>query len=57
LERLGIVLDAEKNRSPHEGPLQINTPESSVALFVIPTNEELEIAQQTRELLEAKGLS
>jgi len=56
LERLGIVLDAEKNRSPHEGPLQINTPESSVALFVIPTNEELEIAQQTKELLEAKGL-
>ncbi|MEE9402924.1 MAG: acetate kinase [Desulfobacteria bacterium] len=56
LERLGIVLDAEKNRSPHEGSLQINTPESSVALFVIPTNEELEIAQQTKELLEAKGL-
>ena len=56
LERLGIVLDAEKNRSPHEGPLQINTPESSVALFVIPTNEELEIAQQTKELLETKGL-
>jgi acetate kinase len=56
LERLGIVLDPEKNRSPHEGPLQINKPESSVALFVIPTNEELEIAQQTKELLEAKGL-
>ncbi len=56
LERLGIVLDPEKNRSPHEGPLQINTPESSVALFVIPTNEELEIAQQTKELLEAKDL-
>ncbi len=56
LERLGIVLDPEKNRSPHEGPLQINKLESSVALFVIPTNEELEIAQQTKELLEAKGL-
>jgi acetate kinase len=56
LERLGIVLDPEKNRSPHEGPLQINKPESSVALFVIPTNEELEIAQQTKELLEAKNL-
>jgi acetate kinase len=54
---LGIVIDTEKNRSPHEGPLQINKPESSVALFVIPTNEELEIAQQTKELLEAKGLN
>jgi len=57
LERLGIVIDPEKNRSPHEGPLQINKPESSVALFVIPTNEELEIAQQTKELLETKGLN
>ena len=57
LDRLGIVIDPEKNRLPHEGPLQINKPESSVALFVIPTNEELEIAQQTKELLEAKGLN
>lgn len=57
LDRLGIVIDPEKNRLPHEGPLQINSPESSVALFVIPTNEELEIAQQTKELLEAKGLN
>ena len=56
LERLGILLDPEKNRSPHEGSLQINKSESSVALFVIPTNEELEIAQQTKELLEAKDL-
>jgi acetate kinase len=55
LERLGIVLDPEKNKQEHEGPLQINKSESSVALFVIPTNEELEIAQQTKELLEKKG--
>jgi acetate kinase len=54
LERLGIVLDPEKNKQEHEGPLQINKSESSVALFVIPTNEELEIAQQTKELLEKK---
>jgi acetate kinase len=56
LERLGIVLDPEKNKQEHEGPLQINKPESSVALFVIPTNEELEIAQQTKEVLESEGL-
>ena len=55
LERLGIVLDPEKNKQEHEGPLQINKPESSVKIFVIPTNEELEIAQQTKELLESKG--
>ena len=56
LERLGIVLDLEKNKQEHKGPLQINKPESSVALFVIPTNEELEIAQQTKEVLESEGL-
>jgi acetate kinase len=56
LEQLGIVLDPEKNRSPHDGPLQINKPESSVAIFVIPTNEELEIAQQTKELLKSQKL-
>ena len=55
LERLGIVLDLEKNKQEHKGPLQINKPESSVALFVIPTNEELEIGQQTKELLESEG--
>jgi acetate kinase len=55
LERLGIVLDPEKNKQEHEGPLQISKHESSVALFVIPTNEELEIAQQTKELLESEG--
>ena len=55
LERLGIVLDPEKNKQEHEGPLLINKPESAVALLVIPTNEELEIAQQTKELLESKG--
>ena len=51
------MLDPEKNKQEHNGPLRISKPESSVALFVIPTNEELEIAQQTHELLEAKGLS
>jgi acetate kinase len=40
LERLGIVLDPEKSKQEHEGPLQINKPESAVALLVIPTNHE-----------------
>ena len=51
-----MVYYPEQNKIEHEGPLQINKSESSVALFVIPTNEELEIAQQTKELLGAKGL-
>ncbi len=56
LERLGIVIDPEKNRAQKEEPFEISKLESSVKIYVIPTNEELEIAQQTRELLEAKGL-
>jgi acetate kinase len=56
LERLGIVIDPEKNKAQKEEPFEISKPESSVKVLVIPTNEELEIAQQTRELLEAKGL-
>jgi acetate kinase len=55
LEELGISLDPEKNRSCSPSAGEINKPESSVKIFVIPTNEELEIAQQTCELLESKG--
>jgi acetate kinase len=55
LERLGIVLDPERNKIEHEGPLRISKLESPVQIWVIPTNEELEIAQQTRELIELKG--
>ncbi|MBW1982190.1 MAG: acetate kinase [Deltaproteobacteria bacterium] len=56
LQRLGIILDLEKNRARSEGPLKISTAESAVQVFVIATNEELEIARQTREALAAEGL-
>ncbi|MBV5311191.1 acetate/propionate family kinase [Chromatium okenii] len=47
LERLGIVLDDTLNaaRKP-SGERRISTPASAVQVLVIPTNEELEIAQQ-----------
>lgn len=49
LEFLGIKLDAEKNS--HRGEeLVISTPDSKVTVWVIPTNEELMIAQDTAEL-------
>ena len=44
---LGLTLDPAANR---DGKTQINTQESRVATFVIPTNEELQIAKQTSEL-------
>ena len=55
LSGLGIILDEEANvskNSPKE-PVEINTPESTVKIMIIPTNEELEIALQTYELVKA----
>jgi acetate kinase len=46
LEALGIHLDAVANAAPGGGERPISTGESPVKLLVIPTNEELEIAQQ-----------
>ena len=51
LERLGIVLDEAKNDARAEGVTPIHAEDSPVSILVIPTNEELEIAQQTRALL------
>lgn len=43
LKFLGIDLDEEKNNSNFEG--EITTPESKVKIFVIPTNEELQMVR------------
>lgn len=51
LEEFGIELDPELNRTG-EGECQIQSPTSRVEIWVIPTNEELVVARQTRELLE-----
>lgn len=47
LEILGIHLDEEKNSVPEKGPRAIHNHDSSVAILVIPTDEEYEIARQT----------
>ena len=49
---LGVKLDAEKNKVRGKEML-ISTPDSKVAVWVIPTNEELMIAQDTAELVNA----
>lgn len=46
LEGLGIELDPERNTSSDRGARRISTDDSRVAVLVIPTNEELEIARQ-----------
>ena len=46
---LGVKIDAEANKKRGEEML-ISTPDSKVQVWVIPTNEELMIAQDTAEL-------
>jgi acetate kinase len=46
LEYLGIRLDEDRNRNPLKAKGEINQPASPVKVLVIPTNEEVEIANQ-----------
>lgn len=45
LEMYGIKVDPERNLLPNDGPRLISTDDSTVKVFVIPTNEELAIAR------------
>jgi acetate kinase len=47
LEGLGIRIDSERNRSSTTGVRAIDSGEGAVRVLVVPTNEELEIAEQT----------
>jgi acetate kinase len=52
LEHLGIELDAERNASASANEVcAIEKPGRAVSLLVVPTDEELAIARQTRDLL------
>ncbi len=52
LEPFGLVLDPDKNRTGRGTARDIGKSDSPVRIFVIPTNEELEIARQTVEVME-----
>lgn len=51
LENLGIAMDYERNRQVGTSPGLISTDYSPTAIVVIPTNEELQIAIDTYELV------
>lgn len=51
LECLGVKIDEKVNAQRAKEPLCISTVDSNVAVWVIPTNEELAIARETREVL------
>jgi len=53
LSGLGIRVDPAKNREPADGPQEIQADESAVKILVVPTDEELEIAEQTVACIEA----
>jgi acetate kinase len=52
LDQLGIVLDAEKNNSIRATEAVISAANSRVKVMVIPTNEELVVARETKRFLE-----
>lgn len=51
LDFLGIAIDHQKNEAKSQALREIHSATSKVKILVIPTNEELEIAKQTFELL------
>jgi len=51
LSKMGIELNKEKNATRSKEPREIQSDSSKIKVFVIPTNEELEIAMQTLEVL------
>jgi acetate kinase len=54
LEELGIDLDANKNAAAR-GEATIHSDRSRIQLWVVPTNEEIVVARQTKALLESKS--
>ena len=51
LEFLGIKIDKDKNNSTHGIEMNISSPDATVKTLVIPTNEELAIAIETKNLI------
>lgn len=50
LEMYGIKIDAERNALPNTGPRLISTDDSTIKVWVVPTNEELAIARYAKKL-------
>ena len=54
LEALGFELDESANLVRSKEPRDISTPGSKVRVLVIPTNEELAMAEETLEVIGAE---
>jgi acetate kinase len=53
LSTLGIELDENKNKANSKEVREISNAKSKIKILVCPTNEELEIALQAKEVIEA----
>ena len=52
MEAIGITVDDALNEKVNRGEGKFSTPDSKIAAYVIPTNEEIMIARDTLELVE-----
>ena len=55
LERLGIAVDPQRNAGRIKTDTEISPDGSEVRVFVVPTNEELEIAREAVKLVRARA--
>ncbi|MDB6023447.1 MAG: Acetate kinase, partial [Pedosphaera sp.] len=55
-DQLGIVLDPAANAKTRAQEAVISAANSRVKVMVIPTNEELVVARETKRLLENEGV-
>lgn len=51
MDELGVVLDETRNNEGSRKESKISTDDSKVGIYVIPTDEELEIAKQTLDVV------
>ena len=55
MEFFGIKIDEKKNDTKNEGKIRdITANDGKVKVLIIPTNEELVIARETKALVEGK---
>jgi acetate kinase len=54
LDKLGIQIDLQRNRHSGNGIREINSPASQIKILVVPTDEELRIAQETEKVIESQ---
>ena len=52
LHKLGIEIDSERNNKSGKAIREISLASSEVRILVVPTNEELKIAQETEKVIE-----